>query len=405
MQYKTTQFVRQSTMVLFLAFTLTLGACMKNIQHPPLDVTFLPEKGDFLSKDGIPLSDEEIVAMAKDKDYILIGEGHNNLVDHAIQQHIVSLLAASETPFSIGLEMVAVDMQPVLDDFSHGQIDVDSLEDALDWGKRWGYPYSLFKGFFTIAQRDNFPVAGLNTPTRITKKISREGLDSLTEKERVFLPREIVPPAEAQIAMLDMVMNQHRGKSADNSQQRKNFHLIQSIWDSKMAEEAVRLRKQFDRPVLVVAGSGHIEKRWGIARRIARFDPGARMLTVVPWRGGKFNVEDGDIFFYSPNIHKSRLGATLVATGTDGLLVEAVERGSRADKAGLRPGDLILEASGVKLEHLFSLHMAGSKVHETGEELVFLVRRGQETYKANIGVLGQSQSNPVLPMMKKRKSN
>lgn len=36
---------RYATILLTLALTLTLGACKKNMIHPELDVTFLPQKG------------------------------------------------------------------------------------------------------------------------------------------------------------------------------------------------------------------------------------------------------------------------------------------------------------------------------------------------------------------------
>jgi hypothetical protein len=158
-----------------------------------------------------------------------------------------------------------------------------------------------------------------------------------------------------------------------------------------MAEQAVRLRKQYDWPVLVVAGAGHVEYGWGIAKRIRWFDPAARILTVMPWRGGEFDAEAGDVFFYSPDTYRSRMGMVLSGQA-DGILVESVSRGSRAARAGLRPGDLLTEASGIPLQGLFSLHMAGTKVHDADEPLVFTVLRGGKTFTADLGRLGKSRS-------------
>jgi len=380
--------VRRVAIVLLLALVLTMGACVKTVVHPPLDVIFLPQKGDFVSKYGDRLTLAEIMEMSKGKDYILIGEGHKNVCDHNVQQRVLAALAATDRPPAVGLEMVAVDMQPVLDDFGKGQVEVAGLEEELQWSTRWGYPYSLFSGLFEVAQRNSLPVAGLNAPGFVTKKISSDGLDSLKEEERVFLPKEIVPPASAQQSFLDMIYSQHSDMDADNATQRERFELVQSVWDSKMAEEAVRLRKQYDWPVFVVAGAGHVENGWGIARRISRFDPGAKILILMPWRGGEFDKDSGDAFFYCPETYESRMGATLTATGFGGLLVEGVKRGSRAEKAGLRPGDVLMEASGIKLEYLFSLHMAGAKAYKAEEELIFTVQRGADVFVANVGRLG-----------------
>lgn len=402
MQYNISPSTGKAALILtLLALVMTLGACMKTVPHPPLDVTFLPDKGDFLSKDGERISMEKITMMAEGKDYILVGESHKNVCDHKVQQRLLAALAASQSPPSIGLEMVAVDMQPILDDFAKGQVEIDALKEELQWSTKWGYPYSLFKPLFQVAQEHSLPVAGLNVPTAVTKKITKEGMESLTDEERALLPSTIVPPMEAQKPLLDMVFGRHTGKDADDETQRERFHLVQSIWDSKMAEEAVRLRRKYDWPVMVIAGSGHVENGWGIAHRIRRFDPQAEILMLMPWRGGKFDARKGDAFFYCPATYQSRMGATLTDTGFGGLLVEAVKRGSRADKAGLRPGDILLEASGVSLDSLFSLHIAGSKVYKEGAELIFTVRRGNDTYTANVGKLGQGK--PGKPRSKKDK--
>ena len=378
---------------------LALGACVKNtpetrpdaIGDAPLSVTFLPQKGDFISNYGQPLTLEEVTAMAKGYDYILIGEGHRNPVDHKVQQVLLEALSDNGDGLSLGLEMVGVDRQQELDDFCKGQVSLDNLPEELDWATNWGYDFGLFRDHFAIAKRNGVPVAGLNVPSGVVRKITKDGLDGLSDEERALLPKEIVAPATDQRAFLNAVMAMHKNKDAQDEKERERFYLVQSIWDSKMAEEAVRLRKQYDWPVLVVAGAGHVEYGWGIAKRIRWFDPAARILTIMPWRGGEFDSEAGDLFFYSPDTYRSRMGMVLSGQA-DGILVESVSRGSRADRAGLRPGDLLTEASGIPLMGLFSLHMAGTKVHDADEPLVFTVQRGAKTFTADLGKLGQSRA-------------
>lgn len=375
-----------------LCLALNLGACVKKnvepVPRPPLSVTFLPQKGDFISKYGNPVGFDAIKSIAAGYDYILIGEDHRNPVDHKVQQAVLEALCCNGRGLSLGLEMVAVDKQPVLDDFGEGLVPVDDLAEELEWAERWGYPFSLFRGHFELAQRNSVPVAGLNAPLAVTRKITREGLDKLSDEERAYLPGEIVPPATDQRAFLDAVFGMHETMDARDADQRDRFFLVQSIWDTKMAEEAVRLRKQYDWPVLVIAGAGHVEYGWGIAKRIRWFDPAARVLTIMPWRGGPFDDEAGDLFFYSPDTYQSRMGMVLAVRSGQGLLVERVDRVSRAARAGLRPGDVLLDASGVPLASLMSLHVAGKQVHDADAPLVFTVRRGESIFKADVGRLG-----------------
>ena len=381
---------------------LTLGACVKNapetrpdvIATPPLSVTFVPQKGDFISQYGAPLSVADVAAMAKGYDYILIGEGHRNPVDHQVQQALLQALSGDGDGLSLGLEMIAVDKQQELDDFCKGQVDLDGLPGELDWAKNWGYDFNMFREHFAIAKRNGVPVAGLNVPSEVTRKIARQGIDSLTDEEKALLPKDIVPPSTDQLAFLNAVMSMHKDRDAADPQERERFRLVQSIWDSKMAEEAVRLRKQYDWPVLIVAGDAHVEYGWGIAKRLRWYDPSARVLTIVPWRGDEFDSEAGDVFFYSPDTYRSRMGMVLSGRIGGGILVESVARGSRADRAGLRPGDVLVEAAGVPLDELMSLHMAGTKAHDADASLIFKVQRGDQTLNVDMGKLGQHR--PVV---------
>lgn len=84
----------------------------------------------------------------------------------------------------------------------------------------------------------------------------------------------------------------------------ERFLTVQSLWDTVMAENAVRVRSREGSPVVVLAGSGHVDYGWGIALRLAALDQGAEVLLVSPWR--KHPAEDppsedvGDVYFYCP---------------------------------------------------------------------------------------------------------
>lgn len=332
----------------------------------------------------------QVVEQTRGADYILLGEGHRNQWDHKIQQRLIKALGNGEKQLAVGLEMVAVDKQPVLDDFAAGIVPVSDLEEELEWRNRWGYPFSLFSGLFDLAQKNSLPVVGLNVPPEVARAIARSGKESLTEDQREFLPESIVFPCEEQLDMLREVMDMHSGRDSDNATQWDRFVLVQSVWDSMMARQAVDAHARFNWPVLVIAGYGHVEQGWGIERRIRVYDPGARVVSIIPWRGGEFDAGGADMFFYSPDSYQSRMG-TVFTVYERGVVVESVERGSRADKAGLRPGDVLLSANGVKLNALMDLHKAGFKAHDADKPLVFTLLRDGEKICVDMGKLGKKR--------------
>jgi uncharacterized iron-regulated protein len=90
----------------------------------------------------------------------------------------------------------------------------------------------------------------------------------------------------------------HRGKLGDQVDF-EHFALVQSMWDSKMAFEAVRAARTLGRPVVIIAGAGHVESL-GIPYRLQALGPELPVLAIQPWRGGKKPGNDADAYFYCP---------------------------------------------------------------------------------------------------------
>jgi uncharacterized iron-regulated protein len=173
----------------------------------------------------------------------------------------------------------------------------------------------------------------------------------------------------------------------------ENFVTVQSLWDTQMAARALYARAASGRPVAVVAGAGHVANGWGIARRLAVLDPSAKVVLVVPWRGGEApDAEAAPYFFACPAAQKSRLGMTLTqdqpAPGKPAALplVTAVAPGSPAAKAGLLPGDAVMAAGGHPAENLSVLHKAAIEAVKDGKALSLAVSRAGETLSIDIPI-------------------
>lgn len=356
-------------------------------EQPPMGVSFLPADGEFINRQGDPASLEDMLQLAAGADYVLIGEGHKNACDHRVQARLLEALAATDTPPSVGFEMVAVDRQPILDDFSAGMVPLDELDDELEWDSTWGYDFELYRPLFKIAQRYSLPVGALNMPKSVTGVISSSGMGGLNEDQRKQAPTLLIRQSAQQEDFLRQVFVLHDERDPENDEQVRSFFRVQSAWDSMMAEQAVRLRDRYDWPVVIIVGRGHVENGWGIERRLRILDPTSTIASFVPWRGGEFYSEEADAFFYCPARFKGRMGMVLEFRDR-GVVVTAVERGSRADRAGLRPGDVLTEAQGEPVHSLMSLHMAGSAAHKAGDPLVFTIRRDDRLWKVDMGRLG-----------------
>lgn len=393
--------------VLALAAALagSLGGCAGKKPAAALEAD-RPMPEALLTAAGAPLTPAAFGAEVARADFILAGEEHPNPCDHLAQAGLVRRLAAAGLRPAVGFEMIPADRQDVLDAFNAGKLAVDDLPQALDWKRTWGYPFALYAPLFEAAREYQLPVFALNAPTGLARKVGRVGLEGLSPAERAALPGAVVPPDQAQVAELKELFASHAAmfekaaqKAAAAKGEKKNsaktppgrdrfadFITVQALWDTQMAARAVLARAQTGRPVVIVAGGGHVERGWGIAKRLRLFDPSARIVTVMPWRGGDGpDAALADLFYACPAMHKSRLGMTLSRETPEagqpdpGLLVTAVTPDSPAAKAGLLAGDAVTAAGTHPGTSLSVLHTAAIEAVQAGKPLRLTVSRAGET--------------------------
>lgn len=370
-----------------LLLTALLAGCAGRVPQTPVALTAPP--GSFLSAQGEILPDAEVIRLAQSQDFILMGESHTNPCDHAVQARLMEALAQSGTRFVLGLEMLPVTAQPALDAFNTRQINAAELEHETQWQKYWGYPYSIYRPVLDVTERFDLPVAALNIPREILVRFRDQ--KPLSAEEQALIPKQIIPPSPAQEKILLEQANMHQAMHStmtrpnatdDMGQRTKNFFLVQSLWDSMMAEQALKWRDKTTLPVLILAGGGHVEQGWGIEHRLRTLKPGARCLRIMPARSASdlqpapgATVPDTAIFFACASQHKSRLGMNIIFA-EDQARIESVEPASMAAQAGLMAGDIILRAGDKPLTEASDLHFAAMNAARKGEPLVLTVQRG-----------------------------
>lgn len=245
----------------------------------------------FHLPDGRPLSLGDVGALAARHRFVVVGEVHDSPCDHQAQVLVLEALVQAGTLPVVALESVAVDQQEVLRRFSGRSLEPESLERALEWEATWGFPFELTEPLFAAARRHGLPLAALNLPRETIRQLGRNGLEGIAPALREQLPR-LIPPPPAQVEALREVWRGH-GASARGFDR---FVLVQSAWDSQMAEQAIAWSRSLDRQVLILAGAGHVRYGWGIPHRLRTLLRGASVLTIVPAAGG----EGGDLLFTCP---------------------------------------------------------------------------------------------------------
>lgn len=205
-------------------------------------------------------------------DVVYLGETHDNLADHQAQLNIIQSLHRKQPQLAIALEMFQRPYQPVLDRYLVGQITEAELRQQSQFDQRWGYNWEYYAPILRFAKANRLPLIALNAPTEITHKVARQGLSSLSNRDRQFVPpateiRTDTPTYRQRIQKIYEEIHQGHSSSSNFEQ----FFQAQVLWDETMADRIAQFATTHPHyQIVVLAGQGHIIYGDGIPNRVAR---------------------------------------------------------------------------------------------------------------------------------------
>ncbi len=306
---------------------------------------------------------------------VLLGEEHDQLADHLWQLQTIAALHGRRQRIVIGLEMFPRSAQPVLDRWVAGVLDESQFLKESGWGTFWRFPAELYLPIFRFARMNHVPMLALNVSRDLVSRVGKEGWDGVPAAEREGLSQPAAP-APAYEKWLTETYQQHvdKEKMGDGTNA-SGFIAAQLVWDRAFAEGiAAALRAHPDALVIGLIGSGHLRHRYGVPHQLASL--GIDDVTVfLPW------TEPGDCDDMVPDLANAVFGVEEIARTEPprpllGVRIEEVEGGvalrqvspdSVAAAAGLREGDVIVEA-------------AGLPVHATGDLQEIVARQAPGTW-------------------------
>lgn len=239
-----------------------------------------------------PVSYGEMLQELAESRIVYIGENHTDAVHHQIQRRLIEDLQTRHPSASVGMEMIDHTYQPVLDRWIQGELSEKEFIERTHWYANWRYDFGLYRPVFEIVRDRHIPLFGLNLPFHIPPKIACGGLSSLMPEDAGHLPQSITLTDPEHRAYVEAVFNMHHFKGRDNFEY---FYEAQCTWEDTMAE-AVAVHKAH-RPMIVLAGIGHIVHKFGIPNRaFRRTRESFKTVCLVP-AGRDVDLSDGDFIW------------------------------------------------------------------------------------------------------------
>ncbi len=316
----------------------------------------------------------EIIQKILHKPIIYIGEQHTNYEDHKVQLKIIMSLHEKGRKFAIGMEMFQRPFQKFINDYMAGEISEREFLKNTQYFKRWQFDYNLYREIIEYARANNIPLIALNLWSEIIKKVSSEGLDSLTDVERGDIPESMDMSDEDYREKLREIFRQHQHSNTEGSNF-DNFYQAQILWDETMAHSIDEfLKKNPDLQMVVLAGTGHVMYGYGIPKRTHRLN-GKDYVTIVSG-AGSVDEDLGDYLYLAESLPPpSALKLGVVLKEKNGkVLVDKIVPGSVAKSVGMKEDDILVSLDNWKIEDIadVKIFMLDKK---RGEEITVKVMR------------------------------
>jgi uncharacterized iron-regulated protein len=231
----------------------------------------------FRVSDGNTISYGEMIREIGSTSLIFVGEIHTSEADHLLELDVIKSLHDAKVPIAVGFEMFTVESQESLDRWVKGTLPRDTF--IRVYYRNWGMPWPLYGDILMYVRKESIPAIGLNLPPEISRKVRRDGFSSLTGRELDMLPPGITCSVDKQYMEFIKRAYQEHGRSGGRF---VNFCEAQMLWNKTMAWHLMGyLKKNPDKVVVVVTGTGHAWKR-AIPEQVRELSKETRYKVILP---------------------------------------------------------------------------------------------------------------------------
>lgn len=252
----------RSARLLAAALFLTGCAVTPAIDPGPPSAEAPPPARILAGSTGGTVSFDVMLADLLTVPVVYIGEKHTAAEHHAVQLRVIRAMHSRSPQLAVAMEMFDRSYQAVLDSWSAGGLEEDGFLRRSHWYANWRFDYALYRDILAYVRDHRLRLVALNLPFNIPPKIRVGGVDYLSPYEKDFLPAQVDTSFTAHREFAQKIFAMHDFKPGVRFD---DFYLAQCVWEDVMAESVARIAGA-DR-VVVLAGNGHIQHRYGIPER------------------------------------------------------------------------------------------------------------------------------------------
>lgn len=219
------------------------------------------------------IDEATLIARINLSNVVLLGEVHDNVVHHELQQKMLQARIDSGAKPALMMEQLDAASQPILDQALAGIQSEDVLNNvtALIKFSDWQY----YRPLLSIAVNNRLPVIAANVPNQYLQPVIWKGYGAYDAKELKRLDVEAVWNEQRQIYLAANMGGAHCGQLRDDL--RLGLTRSQRLRDALMADSAI---SSIPIGVVGIVGSSHARRDIGLPLYFAARDTSARVFSI-----------------------------------------------------------------------------------------------------------------------------
>jgi len=166
------------------------GALLTSVvgAHPHPDQSSCAAVGSWLDPATAErIATNQLLAGLAQRPVVLLGEVHDNVEHHRWQLYTLAALHGQESDMILGFESFPRRVQPTLDQWVNGELEVGAFLEAVDWSTVWGFDPDLYLPLFEFARQNRIPMIALNVDRGLVSRVRREGWAAIPADEKAGL--------------------------------------------------------------------------------------------------------------------------------------------------------------------------------------------------------------------------
>jgi uncharacterized iron-regulated protein len=236
---------------------------------------------------------DEIVAAARTADIVILGEIHDNPAHHATQAAAVAALH----PAALVFEMIPQSAEDEVNALREEGAGREAIAEALEWANSGWPDFAYYADILEAAPQSR--VFGAGQPPADVRRAATEGAAA------AFGPDAATYGLDRPLATDDLADREadmqasHCGKLPP--EMLAGMVEAQRFRDAGLADAALWARTMTGGGrVVVIAGSGHADRRRGVPAALAVADAGLRVLSVGQFEAEPESTADFDLVLLAP---------------------------------------------------------------------------------------------------------